>query len=471
MGNHAVASATGDAGQYATEATASHSTSPRRLTLQNWPVSTRLIAVIILALLMGLVFGGLQVASATSSADEFGHVSQLASLGQQVADLVQALQDERDETAGLAPITKVNQASSLNSSYSATNAAAARVQSLAAGIGGSFPANIQTRVARVVADIKDLSGMRITAQASQSATDVIFAYTDPITDMIALDDQIGQGTSDSSLVSDVQTLNAMALAKDQAAQQRALLYNAFLLGSFADLEQQALNTAVSGQLIDFLAFSTTATPAEQNVYKSAVAGTPANELAQNIEHYVQAAGGLAGGAAEAGINPNPKQAAGAWYRAQSGTVDGMQQVELDVAQNIVARAKSLQSSAERTAVFTAILVTVILLLVLIATVAVARSLVGPLRRLREGALTIATVELPELVRLLGETQDPSANAEVAPIDVLSSDEIGQVARAFDQVHSEAVRLASNEAMLRNSFNAMFVSLSRRSQSLIERLVR
>jgi signal transduction histidine kinase len=466
MGNHAVARATGDSSQYTTEATASHSTSPRRLALQNWPVSTRLIAVIILALLMGLVFGGLQVASATSSANEFGRVSQLAGLGQQVADLVQALEDERDETAGIAPLT---QASGLSRWYSATNAAAARVQSLAAGIGGSFPANIQTRVATVVSDIKDLPGLRTEAQASQSAVVVIGAYAHPITDMIALDDQIGQGTSDASLTSDVQTLNAMALAKDQAAQQRALLYNAFLQKGFADQEQQALGTAASGQLIDLTAFFTTATPAEQSIYHSAVAGTSANDLSQNIVNYVQDSGSLAGGAAAAGINP--KQAAGAWYAAQSGTVDGMQQVELDVARNIVARAQSLQTSAERTALFTAILVTVILLVVLMATIAVARSLVGPLRRLREGALTIATVELPERVRLLGEGQDPSTSAEVAPIDVLSADEIGQVARAFDQVHSEAVRLASNEAMLRNSFNAMFVSLSRRSQSLIERLVR
>ncbi len=108
---------------------------------------------------------------------------------------------------------------------------------------------------------------------------------------------------------------------------------------------------------------------------------------------------------------------------------------------------------------------------LFATVAVARSLVGPLRRLREGALNIATVELPERVRQLGEAPDPSVSLHVEPIDVLSADEIGQVARAFDQVHAEAVRLAGNEAMLRNSFNAMFVNLSRRSQSLIERLVR
>ena len=53
---------------------------PRALGLRNWPVSTRLIAVIVLALLMGLVFGGLRVASATDSADEFGRVSQPADL-------------------------------------------------------------------------------------------------------------------------------------------------------------------------------------------------------------------------------------------------------------------------------------------------------------------------------------------------------------------------------------------------------
>ena len=108
---------------------------------------------------------------------------------------------------------------------------------------------------------------------------------------------------------------------------------------------------------------------------------------------------------------------------------------------------------------------------LIATLAVARSLVRPLRRLREGALDIATVQLPERVRQLGENMDPAVSLDVAPIDVLSADEIGQVARAFDQVHAEAVRLAGNEAMLRSSFNAMFVNLSRRSQSLIERLAR
>ena len=153
MGNHRVASAApraGDANQYASEATTSHFTSPRALALRNWPVSTRLIAVIVLALLMGLVFGGLRVASAADSADEFGRVSQLAVLGQQVTGLVQALENERDVTSEVVPVTE---SSTLNSAYSATNAAAAQVQSLANGIGGGFPANIQARVATVVSEI------------------------------------------------------------------------------------------------------------------------------------------------------------------------------------------------------------------------------------------------------------------------------------------------------------------------------
>ena len=101
----------------------------------------------------------------------------------------------------------------------------------------------------------------------------------------------------------------------------------------------------------------------------------------------------------------------------------------------------------------------------------ARSLVLPLRRLRADALDIASVQLPERVRQLGESADAGASLEMSPIDVTSGDEIGQVARAFDQVHAEAVRLAGNEALLRTRYNAMFVNLSRRSQALIERLVR
>src|SRR6476660_10327616 len=103
MGSHGVASARmrSRKTRQHTESGAASPRSPRRRTLRDWPVSWRLVAVIVLALIMGLVFGGLRVASAADSAAEFGRVSQLASLGQQVTRLVQALQDERDETTGV----------------------------------------------------------------------------------------------------------------------------------------------------------------------------------------------------------------------------------------------------------------------------------------------------------------------------------------------------------------------------------
>ncbi len=459
---HKVASAS-NARERAKDRAKLHIPRRRQLALRDWPVSRRLVAVIVLALVMGLVFGGLRVASAADSAAQFGRVAQLAKLGQQVTGLVQALQDERDQTTGRLPITS---SQSLQHWYNATDAAAAKVRALAAGVGSSYPANIRSRAAAVVAVITNLSALRSTARASQSALAVIADYAAPIGDMIFLTDQIAQGTSDSPLVNDVQALNALALAKDQAAQQRALMFNALNQQLFAYGVQQAVNTAQSEELNDLTAFDTTATHAEQSAFRNTVAGPLVNE-AQSIETYVLSVGSLDIGSGALGISATAAPAR--WYSAMSGTVDDMQQVERRMARSIVARAQLLQRTAVKSALINAVLTALILLLVLIATLAVARSLVQPLRRLRESALNIAMVQLPERVRELGEATDSPTSLEVAPINVTSADEIGQVARAFDQVHSEAVRLAGNEAMLRNSFNAMFVSLSRRSQSLIERL--
>src|SRR6476469_9007152 len=468
MGSHGVASARPSAGrtsQHAREPAASQLRSPRRRTLRDWPVFWRLVAVIVLALIMGLVFGGLRVASAADSAAEFGRVSQLASLGQEGTRLVQARQDERDETTG---VSSGGNPGALEPWYHKTDAAAAKVRGLAAGVGGSFPANIQASVSTVLAVINDLGDLRKTAQASQDALAVIANYAAPIGDMITLNDLIAQGISDPSLVNDVLTLNSLSLAKDEAAQQRALFFHTFTDQFFGDGEQQALTTAQSEELSDTASFETTATPAERTSFITVVAGRGV-DLAEGIEDLILIDGNPLDITQVDGISLN--KAPARWYAAMSDKIDKMQAVELEVARNIVARSQVLRRGAEESALFNGILTAVILFLVLIATLAVARSLVRPLRRLREGALDIATVQLPERVRQLGENMDPAVSLDVAPIDVLSADEIGQVARAFDQVHAEAVRLAGNEAMLRSSFNAMFVNLSRRSQSLIERLAR
>jgi signal transduction histidine kinase len=436
--------------------------SSRTFALGNWPVSWRLFGVIALTLVMGLILGGLRVAAAADSAAQFSRVSQLASLGQQVTVLVQDLENERDETCGKIAVSMAT----LEPWYKATDGAAATVQSLAAGINGSFPTLIQQKVATVRAAIAGLDKLRETAQNTTFALGVISDYEVPINDMISLNNLIAQGSDDADLTDQVEALNALSMEKDEVSQQRALLYNALSTGSFATAEFQTLSTAAALQGADVTAFDTTATTAEQNAFSSGVTGPQVTE-AGSLEQDVLDTGSLDLRV----MSISPQAAPALWYSAMSSTISKTQAVERQVAAGIVTRAQSLQAGAERSAVFLAVLIAVILVFVLVATLAVARSLVRPLRRLRAGALDVAIRELPERVHQLGESPETAASLDVAPIDVLSVDEIGQVARAFDQVHSEAVRLAGNEALLRRSFNAMFVSLSRRSQSLIERLAR
>ncbi len=148
----------------------------------------------------------------------------------------------------------------------------------------------------------------------------------------------------------------------------------------------------------------------------------------------------------------------------------MGSVEQALSAQISSRAASLHKSALTAAIVVGVAVLLVLALSLFLTVLIGRSMVRPLRRLRAGALEVAGVRLPEMVRRMSEA-DGGGSFDVAPIDVDSSDEIGEVARAFDQVHREALRLAANEAALRGNVNAMFVNLSRRSQSLVERQIR
>jgi signal transduction histidine kinase len=113
---------------------------------------------------------------------------------------------------------------------------------------------------------------------------------------------------------------------------------------------------------------------------------------------------------------------------------------------------------------------VILMLGLLAAITVAvlvaRALIRSLRVLRTSALDVAERRLPMAVESMrsGEAMDVA----VDPVPIDTRDEVGQVARAFDAVHGQAVRLAADQAALQTNVSSMFVNLSRRSQALVER---
>jgi signal transduction histidine kinase len=113
----------------------------------------------------------------------------------------------------------------------------------------------------------------------------------------------------------------------------------------------------------------------------------------------------------------------------------------------------------------------VVLLALILLLVLASSILKPLRVLRASAFDVADRRLPAAIELLRTSDGRSGSVKIDPVPVYSREDVGQVARAFDAVHSEAIRLATEQAALRANVNDMFVNLSRRSQSLVERQLR
>ena len=104
-----------------------------------------------------------------------------------------------------------------------------------------------------------------------------------------------------------------------------------------------------------------------------------------------------------------------------------------------------------------------LLAAILVALLISRLLLKPIGRVREGARAVAHERLPEAVAKIRAGEDPG---RIVPIDVTTDEEVGQLARAVDDLHRQAVRLASGEAELRSQVSGMFVTLSRRNTSLI-----
>ncbi|MBF6216859.1 HAMP domain-containing protein [Nocardia abscessus] len=128
--------------------------------------------------------------------------------------------------------------------------------------------------------------------------------------------------------------------------------------------------------------------------------------------------------------------------------------------------QSLVSTAQRDAwTYTAVVIATILAALLLA-VFVARSMIVPLHRLRLAALRVAESDLPHEVAQLRNGASPE-EVPLEPMPVRSTEEIGQLARAVDDIHGQALRLASDQAKMRSQVNDMFETLARRSKSLVD----
>jgi signal transduction histidine kinase len=458
-----------------------YSPSSRRA-LKNWRVRSRLFLLVVIPTVTAVAAGGIFIASSVQSAFVYQRVLTLANLSGKITGLVQALQNERGDTVRYIVMGNSNggrgaSASSaipsgphlglLTKDHAIADGWADQVKTLADGIGGSYSALAQQDSKAAVTTIGNLPAIRAAATGTKlPALIVIQEYATAISSLLAIESQIAVGSSDSTLAGEVRVLGLVSSMKEEASLQQALLTSTLRsdlvsLGQFSATHQAALTDAQAQQQGDLNGFNAAATPEQRQLFNSVLSGPKIVQAQAQEQQAISLASSR---------SPNDPTISDA-SSSLSYVVSGMRSVEQQFADSVISRSGSLHDSAITSAIIFGLAVALLLGIALVATTIIGRSMVGPLRRLRNGALEVAGTRLPETVRRMSETGGEDISPEVAPIDVDSSDEIGEVARAFDQVHKEAVRLAANEAALRGNVNAMFVNLSRRSQSLVERQIR
>jgi signal transduction histidine kinase len=456
----------------------------RRHPLKNWRVRSRLLLLVAVSTLAALVLGVLSIGSSYRSAQAFGRVQHLAVLSGDVTDLVQALQNELEDSVTF--ITMANDGGRLKaqsknpggarpelllleSDNLVANRAAAPVRAIAATIGSSYSTLAQQEAREAITEIADLPSLRFAVLHTEiPVLAVIDDYGNTINQLLTLENEVAAGSNNAALADNVRAVSLISAMKEEAVQQQAIVTSALrpsLVGA-VPIGTQALSVLdeqESEEAANESSFSLAATSAQRQLFNSALSSASTAQAQQEM----QQASSLLAQETSSTSNPDFEVAA----NDAAFTVTSLRTIEQRLMSTVISQAGSLRDRAVLDAVIEAIAVLLVLALALLLISIVGRSMTRPLRRLRVGALEIAGVRLPEAVRQMGESDGAGVPLEVEPIDVDSTDEIGEVARAFDQVHREALRLAATEAALRGNVNAMFVNLSRRSQSLVERQIR
>ncbi|SEG55640.1 Signal transduction histidine kinase [Nonomuraea solani] len=435
--------------------------------LRNWRVRARLVALIMIPTAATVLLGGIQVLSSTTAAGDFAATNQFARLSAEVGGLTHWVSAERATTSWyIARNRPQDGLGEVQAQMDQVDQSSRRVRGIAQPLLNEASGRTADQLESLLNRLDDLSALREQAlEANLLPGPSVELYTTVINDLLSVHNELIKGSSDDELFRQTRMLDGLARAKESVSYQQALVTVALVEGAFDQDQLKRLLGEQAREAGERKGFAAEATAEERRLFDETVNGRSADRMLFLRELVlIRATKGLP----LRGLDQAKPDDAREWFDAATVVVDSMREIEEGRAQGIVARSEALSADESRRAFITAGAVLALLVAVLLITTGVARSLVRPLRRLRGEALEIAGKRLPEFVQHLRESREGAVHAEVPPIGIFSKDEVGEVARAFDEVHREAVRLAGDEAQLRSNVNAMFVNLSRRSQTLVER---
>ncbi|MFI1725015.1 nitrate- and nitrite sensing domain-containing protein [Streptomyces sp. NPDC020489] len=442
-----------------------------RMALRNWRISTRLVSLLALPVVAATSLGALRISDNMDDIQQLENMKLLTDMTKQATALADALQAERDQSAG--PLAHGSSATdyTIKGLRDKTDRAREDFVDASEEIDDSNDGSLQgirENLVLLVHNLSDIEQVRNSAYESQgNSTQTVEAYHRLITQLLGLSQDMAQATSNPEMIQRTRALAAFSAAKEYASVQRAVLAAALPANKneFGDLSE---NDRLYGQ---------SAFENEEADIKSFVAiygkSSGAAELLDPISDNnatIESAETYASRAlrSEDGLENLDKRSYKDWLDDSSTKIDQMGKIEHTLLEEMEQKARELRNESEREAIISGALILLVLGISLVGAFVVARSMIRSLRRLEETATKVATDRLPELVKQLSESDPQDVDTSVESVGVHSRDEIGKVAAAFDDVHREAVRLAAEQALLRGNVNAMFTNLSRRSQGLIQR---
>ncbi|MFD5322255.1 nitrate- and nitrite sensing domain-containing protein [Streptomyces sp. NPDC127098] len=432
-------------------------------------MATKLYAILLIPVLVALLLGGVRVRDSYDRWQEADAAERIAELVRASTAYGHALIDERDVTAG--PLLAGDTGSEIVARARAATDAA-RDEFYARVDDAPDTDSLRRRVDAVAQAEPQLQPLRDAAYTGElpgvATEEGYVAVQHPL---MSFSNELGLGSDNIAAYG--RTVYAISLAKAASSLQRSIGTHLLVapgpgeratetqltaFGSYAYLENIAraeyvtAGTAEDGRRL---------TEAMAEAADDAAASAPA---APDLETMVEqiSSGATPGQLADQGVTPD------SWFQSATAEFDAYRAIEVRLVDDAVEEALGVAGVARRDMIVNSVVVLAAVLLALVLAGLVARAMSRDMRQLRAAAAEVAEERLPAVVAQLSRTKPGAVDTRVTPISIVGRDEIGEVARAFDQVHREAVRLAAEQALLRGNVNAIFTNLSSRNQGLIER---
>ena len=387
-------------------------------------------------------------------------VQRQVTLSQSVAQVIDSLQTERHLAAAAAATQAVDQQALVETQIQQVDADVAALRDLESnpGVLAEAPA---AAYRDALLKLDSLGDARARALAPGTAVELaIGRYSEIIAPLLRFN-RIALGATVLDPDDIASGVSYLAEAKEQLSLQHAVLLAASLGNLMTSVQETELRTTEAAFDSAIRSFGETVPSAQRQIYFSTYRGADIS----NRERL------LLIGLGEWPTFVALGSIAAEWDQTATAVGGMLLTVETALSEDLASTTSAASETAIANAIRDASIIALLLLFTLILLVLVARSVLRPLLALRTSALDVAQRRLPALVEQLRRPGGWKDNVAPEPVAVHTGEDIGQVARAFDEVHKEAVRLATEQAMMRSTVNDMFANLSRRSQSMVERQLR